>query len=110
MRNIYTFLCLNYRGPEDEIYLVGFSRGAYTVRCLASFIGSVGLLTKAGLVHINAVYRSWRARGTTNPDTTDKLISYWGKFFNVKNPKRDEDLSLLGQQLQYLEVVGSLRK
>src|SRR5467141_4047006 len=29
--------------PGDDIYLFGFSRGAYTVRCLASVVGMCGI-------------------------------------------------------------------
>ena len=101
---------MNCREPEDEIYLIGFSRGAYTVRCLASFISSVGLLTKAGLVHINAVYQSWTANGTTEQKTTEDLNTYWGKFFIAKTPNHDEDASVFEQQLEYLEGIGYLRR
>ncbi|KAL9616599.1 MAG: hypothetical protein Q9160_008544 [Pyrenula sp. 1 TL-2023] len=59
VRNVYTFICLNFSHPDDEIYLVGFSRGAYTVRCVASFISSIGLLTKDGLVHLHSLYKHW---------------------------------------------------
>ncbi len=46
---IYEFLCRNYKndpddGP-DEIYLFGFSRGAFTVRMLAGMISHCGLYT-----------------------------------------------------------------
>jgi hypothetical protein len=41
----YGFLVDNYR-PGDEIFLFGFSRGAYVVRSLAGMIGAVGLLRK----------------------------------------------------------------
>jgi len=41
----YQFLVLNYE-PGDEIYLFGFSRGAFTVRSLAGLIDEVGLLPK----------------------------------------------------------------
>ena len=34
VKNLYTFLCRNYQ-PGDNIYLFGFSRGAFTVRILA---------------------------------------------------------------------------
>ncbi|KFH44864.1 hypothetical protein ACRE_043090 [Hapsidospora chrysogenum ATCC 11550] len=58
----YNFLCNNFNGGScmDEIILVGFSRGAFTVRCLAHFIGKVGLLRRKGLVFLNTVYRSWK--------------------------------------------------
>lgn len=37
-----TFLALNYE-KADEIYIFGFSRGAYTARALAGVIGSAGI-------------------------------------------------------------------
>ena len=39
----YRFLVHNYKSG-DQIYLFGFSRGAYTVRVLAGFINTIGLL------------------------------------------------------------------
>jgi uncharacterized protein (DUF2235 family) len=39
----YTYISRNYK-PDDQIYLVGFSRGAYTARALAGLIISEGLL------------------------------------------------------------------
>lgn len=45
-RNImsaYRWLCDNYRAG-DRFFLFGFSRGAYTVRCLAGMIASCGLI------------------------------------------------------------------
>lgn len=39
----YAFISQNYE-PGDELYLFGFSRGAYTVRSLAGFIYCSGLL------------------------------------------------------------------
>ncbi len=45
----YRFLAQNYE-PGDAIYIIGFSRGAYTARSVAGMLGRVGLLTKASLV------------------------------------------------------------
>jgi glutathione S-transferase len=39
----YTFISRNYQ-PGDQIYIAGFSRGAYTARALAGMITTVGLL------------------------------------------------------------------
>lgn len=39
----YIFLARTYR-PGDQIYLIGFSRGAWTVRCLATVIECCGVL------------------------------------------------------------------
>jgi len=43
--NSYEFIVDNY-ADGDDIYLFGFSRGAYTVRALAGLIHSVGLIAK----------------------------------------------------------------
>ncbi|MEO6414023.1 MAG: DUF2235 domain-containing protein [Pedococcus sp.] len=45
----YRFLAQNY-APGDEIFIIGFSRGAYTARSVAGMLGRVGLLTKVSLV------------------------------------------------------------
>lgn len=43
VRKLYRFLCWNWR-PGDEIYIFGFSRGAFTARTLAALIASQGLM------------------------------------------------------------------
>jgi uncharacterized protein (DUF2235 family) len=42
----YTFVSRYYE-PGDDIYIVGFSRGAYTARALGGMISSAGLLNRA---------------------------------------------------------------
>jgi T6SS, Phospholipase effector Tle1-like, catalytic domain len=58
----YTFVSRNYE-PGDKIYLVGFSRGAYTVRALAGLISAKGLLGSAAVDFDNkdAAYRAGAA-------------------------------------------------
>jgi uncharacterized protein (DUF2235 family) len=43
--NAYAFL-INHFEPGDRIFLIGFSRGAYTVRAVAGLIYSFGLIRK----------------------------------------------------------------
>lgn len=43
VRKLYRFLCWNWM-PGDEIYLFGFSRGAFTVRTLAGMLRFQGLM------------------------------------------------------------------
>lgn len=43
VRQLYRFLCWNWQ-PGDEIYIFGFSRGAFTARTLAALISSQGLV------------------------------------------------------------------
>ena len=44
----YRHLALNYE-PGDEIYVFGFSRGAYTARSVVGMVATVGLLTQDAL-------------------------------------------------------------
>lgn len=67
IRDSYTFISHNYSNPEDEIALIGFSRGAFTVRGIAAFMDNVGLLTKAGLRYLPQLYDGWKAAGDTDP-------------------------------------------
>ncbi|KAG8966397.1 hypothetical protein FRC03_012032 [Tulasnella sp. 419] len=55
----YNFLMDNYR-EKDRICLFGFSRGAYTARCLAGMIQKVGLLPKANREQIPFAYSCYR--------------------------------------------------
>ena len=55
VRNAYGFLCNNY-DYGDEIYITGFSRGAYTARSVAGLVGRCGILTKKGLELFYEVY------------------------------------------------------
>ena len=48
VKEAYGFLCNNY-DYGDEIFITGFSRGAFTARSVAGLIGRCGILTKKGL-------------------------------------------------------------
>ncbi|BAY27846.1 hypothetical protein NIES2100_76720 [Calothrix sp. NIES-2100] len=63
----YRFLCLNYV-PGDEIYLFGFSRGAYTVRSLAGMIYCSGLLERPHVTKAHEAYELYRTRGIKPKD------------------------------------------
>jgi uncharacterized protein (DUF2235 family) len=54
VKEAYTFLCLNYQ-PDDEIYIFGFSRGAYTARSFAGLIGNCGIMQSQ---HIEKVIKA----------------------------------------------------
>jgi len=65
-RNIqrcYGFLAEHYRAG-DRIYLIGFSRGAATVRSLTALIHHFGILPRSRPELIRAAYRIYRTRDT----------------------------------------------
>lgn len=66
VRDLYVFLCRMYE-PGDDIYVFGFSRGAFTIRVLVGMVVTQGLLRYQGneaelqrLAH--AAYRAYRAQ------------------------------------------------
>ncbi|EMD89281.1 hypothetical protein COCC4DRAFT_195952 [Bipolaris maydis ATCC 48331] len=61
VREAYSFLANNYH-PGDEIFLLGFSRGAFTARSIGGLIGEIGLLTKKGLNTLPEVYEDVQNR------------------------------------------------
>lgn len=67
IRQAYRFLSLNYE-DGDEIYLFGFSRGAYTVRSLAGLIYSCGLISRT---RISAIKRAMDLYRDSNVKPSD---------------------------------------
>lgn len=61
IRDLYLFLVLNY-SPGDEIFLFGFSRGAYTVRSLAGLIRNAGILKDKYVEKYQDAYALYRDR------------------------------------------------
>ena len=61
IREAYRFLCINYE-PGDEIFLFGFSRGAYTVRSLAGLIYSSGIVARTHIRDIPRAIELYRDR------------------------------------------------
>lgn len=57
IKSAYRDLCDHYE-PGDNIYLFGFSRGAYTVRSLCGFIACCGLLKCAALPAASDIWGS----------------------------------------------------
>jgi len=72
IRDAYAFLCTNYE-KGDEIYLFGFSRGAYTVRCLAQMVGNYGILQRSAMRLMPQVY--WYYRLPKEEDKEGKYLS-----------------------------------
>ena len=60
IRDLYRFLLYNYM-PGDELYLLGFSRGAFTVRTLAGFMNQVGLVEKDDDYYVPEIYACYES-------------------------------------------------
>lgn len=75
IKDVYTFLILNYE-QEDDIYLFGFSRGAYTARSLAGFIRNCGILKPEFLHLLDKAYSLYRDRNDYTTPDSDMMVSF----------------------------------
>ncbi|NDJ18833.1 DUF2235 domain-containing protein [Myxacorys almedinensis] len=95
IQKAYRFLSLNY-GEGDEIYLFGFSRGAYTVRSLAGLIYCSGLPKRQHICRIPRAYEIYRDR---NISPSDQVAQQFRSDYGEQVP-----ISLLG----CWDTVGAL--
>ena len=65
----YRFLLHNFES-NDEIFLFGFSRGAYTARSIAGFIRNCGILKKEHADRIEEAFKLYR-RKDAHPDSPE---------------------------------------
>ncbi|KAK1470509.1 hypothetical protein CCUS01_06274 [Colletotrichum cuscutae] len=71
--DVYRFVCDNYN-PGDEIFIVGFSRGAFTARSVSGLICNLGLLNRVGLSQFGAIFHdyqtfpNWKYPGSFDKD------------------------------------------
>ena len=86
----YTEIVRQYR-PGDRIYLGGFSRGAYTARCIAGVISRCGLLRAENLRYAADMVRLYRTRRDQHDSVwvrpeliyPDPVIEFIGVFDTV---------------------------
>lgn len=95
IRSAYQFICQNYL-PGDEIYLFGFSRGAFTARSLAGLITSCGILYRESL---GALPSAWVYYRSPKPHAPSAFVDR----YRVRT-HADPAISFLG----VWDTVGSL--
>jgi uncharacterized protein (DUF2235 family) len=59
VESAYRFIALNY-DPDDEIYIFGFSRGAFTARSLCGLIRKCGIVRRDGLDQVPQALELYR--------------------------------------------------
>jgi uncharacterized protein (DUF2235 family) len=97
IRVLYRFLVYNWQ-PGDEIFLFGFSRGAFTVRTLAGFMSFAGLVQKRDDYYVPEIYACYeQSRGQGTPE--------WAKAFrDIRTPRPCPAIKFIG----VWDTVGSL--
>ncbi|MEX0899821.1 MAG: DUF2235 domain-containing protein [Gammaproteobacteria bacterium] len=71
----YRYIVQNY-APGDEIFLFGFSRGAYTVRSICGLINNCGIVKRPSARMIEAAFAHYKRRGTEYHPSGDKSIAF----------------------------------
>lgn len=75
----YRFLVHNYE-PGDEIYLFGFSRGAYTIRSLCGLINNCSILKSQ---HGNLVEQAFDIYKTKSKKPKGQFSTYWKQQYAI---------------------------
>jgi uncharacterized protein (DUF2235 family) len=75
----YRYIVQNYR-PGDEIYLFGFSRGAYTVRSLAGLINNIGILKRPDARLIEDGFKHYKKTSKAFAPEGDASLKFRGDY------------------------------
>lgn len=117
----YTSLVLNYE-PGDEIYVFGFSRGAYSARSFTGLIRNVGIVQRRHLKNIREAIDLYTSRKRGDHPDTDYCRKFrnqrqenaclerdieWLKA-NVKGVDHDSKPIIAVQYLGVWDTVGAL--
>ncbi len=98
IKDAYRFLMLNYEDGErgaDEIFIFGFSRGAYAARSLAGFLRNCGLLKTIHADRLHEAFDLYRSESHPNsPEAKEFREEY----------SREVEVTFLG----VWDTVGSL--
>ncbi|MFN2338963.1 MAG: DUF2235 domain-containing protein [Gammaproteobacteria bacterium] len=71
----YRYIVQNY-SPGDELYLFGFSRGAYTVRSLCGLINNCGILKRPDARMIEAAFDHYKKPGRAFAPDGEKSVAF----------------------------------
>lgn len=108
IRNAYSFICHNFATERDEIVLIGFSRGAFTVQAIATLIEDIGLLTKSGLGSLSEVYKLWKKGSDRKDDGTVDPQKPLGKECTRLSDARERRTGISIKVCAVWDTVGSL--
>jgi uncharacterized protein (DUF2235 family) len=94
IREAYSFIAHNYL-EGDEIYLFGFSRGAYTARAIAGLISQFGLLTNRGMDGFWDLMKAYNHGKLRNPHTAE-TVQTLAKSYERHTPNKPIPIKFVG--------------
>lgn len=75
----YTFLVFNYE-PGDEIFVFGFSRGAFTARAFVGMVRQVGILQRKHATRIGDAVELYKQHKPGDGHDTEPLLRFRAEF------------------------------
>jgi uncharacterized protein (DUF2235 family) len=107
----YKWLTRNYPDPDPgdyEIFVVGFSRGAYTARSFVGMIRNIGLLLPENVHRVDEAYAIYRQRDP-GPDTGQAVSfrQHYSREVKIKFLGVWDTVGALGIPLQALQWLNA---
>lgn len=102
----YVFIASNWV-KGDEIYIVGFSRGAYTARLVAALVGDLGIMTREQLEAFPRIFDEYQKRNSTDQAVREEAEQVIKVARQQANPTA-KDVPFLVDMLAVFDTVGSL--
>ncbi|EKM61098.1 uncharacterized protein PHACADRAFT_247474 [Phanerochaete carnosa HHB-10118-sp] len=112
VQEAYAFIAHNYR-PGDEIFLFGFSRGAYTARMVALLIGAIGVLDRTEMDNFADIFLLYQERGKAQDQqeiaVLDAQLSLWTSHNSPGKQRADSGPSSFSIKcVGVFDTVGAL--
>ena len=114
IREAYSFLATNYMEHDrsgtvspDSVFLIGFSRGAYTARSIGGLIGAIGILRKEAMPFFYEIFQDWQNAGNPRykPQFMDSYLAYLPQSSTLASPE-PVGLDLLEEHLSRLKSLA----
>lgn len=86
----YRYIVQNY-SPGDEVYLFGFSRGAYIVRALCGLINNCGIIKRPDARLIQKAFNHYKKSGTAYAPTGSESVK-----FRQQHSHRSREIKFVG--------------
>ena len=79
LADAYRFLIFNFT-PGDQIYIFGFSRGAFTARSFAGLLSNCGILQREHAGKIKEAIANYQERKTNSLEYVEKMMRFRNEF------------------------------
>ncbi len=103
VKRAYQQLCQHYE-PGDEIYIFGFSRGAYTARSLGGMIRKCGIVPKNRIKSQFTLNRAWRLYKRQAPEIDKGPLWTQRKALSPQIATSKEDWDARGQTGSIVDI------